>query len=878
MGRSTIGRALRPQRPPFNPQIRPVKFLFALLLLALAPTPAAAQGEPCASGQDLACFERNGYRVGAVRIETLFKKNVPLDLIFRVQRLLFDEFSRVKPQLALQEGGLFTKDGYNTSVTTMGSLVGKPAAGERFRLVLLEPSVRDCKSGPPPTIDVVYRVFTTDGLSFITSSVERPNDKPTRSVLIPLPGTELGKLQFQPYAGFNRARSSFGGTKAVFQTGGRLVSQLDADVSASGSSATVDVGLTGSRNFDEGFLNYAQWKLGYSYFNLPSDAIRLKGGTLRAQLFGGTRPLGARGVSLRMGASIEGGNRQADFAPGAATPPASAADTPYGALKAYVGSTMNWGRQAWRASYGVQLGQAGKGVRVDYVKQVFDTSYSVRFLPREHRPLRLELGASAGLITARGGVVPVAERFFGGNVRRNFIQGSDWEINSAPLIRSFPQNGLNLIGPNAPVGGRNFFSANLTLAQTAWHYTPIPEELTREPELRIALTNNITTERENTKGTYLYVAPDFKKLLKEFDDLDQALKGLDTALKAAGDAHPAEPVAEVIGAFYNLDPDTNFKLLPDALEAIQTAQANKKVAVDQAVTLAQDVPELSFESFLTILIRNTENSTTAFSGAGLPTTPLTDALATFKSVQPAMLDTIQRINDIAKYSAADVQLVADKVNELTPVLDDIGDKLALLPEPEEKGDDDYADGLAAAQRYLAAARHGVELVNFDDTNVRGAESLAVGYGRVPSAIIEGLAHSLEELRTPLAAKGSALAADASRLRELQAQIRETLKKTQTPEVEKKANRDVAYTARVLDVVFREMNLASVSPLFMFDVAHIGPRSAPPYGELRYGVGGGVRFSLVSLDLDLGYSFNPNRLPGERRGAFVFALNVSDLFR
>jgi hypothetical protein len=64
---------------------------------------------------------------------------------------------------------------------------------------------------------------------------------------------------------------------------------------------------------------------------------------------------------------------------------------------------------------------------------------------------------------------------------------------------------------------------------------------------------------------------------------------------------------------------------------------------------------------------------------------------------------------------------------------------------------------------------------------------------------------------------------------------------------------------------------------MFDVARIAPRTVAGFGGARYGVGGGLRLSVVSLDLTAGYSWNPRRRAGEGRGAFVFSLDVSDLF-
>src|SRR5262249_6056915 len=162
--------------------------------------------------------------------------------------------------------------------------------------------------------------------------------------------------------------------------------------SGSSSSAAADLGLVGTRDFSENLINHVEWRLGYHYANLPSDTVRLKEGTLLAQFFAGTRTLGQRNLALRFGASVEGGNRQSGLAEslGAQPPADELAQSRYGAIKLYLGATMNSGRQAAKASYGFQLGNASDGDRLDYVKHIFDAAYATRFLPREHRPLRIE--------------------------------------------------------------------------------------------------------------------------------------------------------------------------------------------------------------------------------------------------------------------------------------------------------------------------------------------------------------------------------------------------------------------------------------------------------------------------------------------------------
>jgi hypothetical protein len=95
----------------------------------------------------------------------------------------------------------------------------------------------------------------------------------------------------------------------------------------------------------------------------------------------------------------------------------------------------------------------------------------------------------------------------------------------------------------------------------------------------------------------------------------------------------------------------------------------------------------------------------------------------------------------------------------------------------------------------------------------------------------------------------------------------------------KAQNDLAYVERALDVIIEDLNISSVSPLFVFDVAKIGPESGARYSGTRYGVGGGIRFALVdTVNLSVGFAANVHRHPGESRGAFFFSLSNRSLFK
>ena len=94
---------------------------------------------------------------------------------------------------------------------------------------------------------------------------------------------------------------------------------------------------------------------------------------------------------------------------------------------------------------------------------------------------------------------------------------------------------------------------------------------------------------------------------------------------------------------------------------------------------------------------------------------------------------------------------------------------------------------------------------------------------------------------------------------------------------RQATADMAFTRRTLNTLFNDVNIYSISPVFVFDVARIGPASGG-LGGTRYGPGGGIRFELASVaHFTLGYAWNVKRGPDEGRGNFFFAIGVRDLF-
>jgi hypothetical protein len=847
--------------------------LLPACLLALACLPAVASARtPDAAGrrcqQPAHFYEERRYVVRKIRVSTV------ADLFGVGKKQLAAELAAAQAALrpegqGLTEGQEFKNiTGYFALQTTLAERLQTIRPGERFKFAYVTSYLDACDDdASPPTLEVVYRVFSTEPLSYVTSIAETRFDKITRALV---PQKLLGGVSEafpEPLVGYDRSRGLFAGAHVAETFEGPLFNKFDAEVTGSGGSAEAGAGLSGTGDF-EGPVSHLEWRLGYRYSDIPSDDVRLREATGLGHLFGATRPFGP-GVVLRFGGSVEGGHRQSDL-PQAAVPTGDPADASHGAAKLYLGGTLNRGRRAGSASYGLQLGQSRRGWQLDYVKQVFDTNYNVRLLAREHRPFSADLKVGAGWIQAGRGGVPVAERFFGGNRPEDFIQGDTWRINSSPLIRSFPQNRLNRTGLGAPIGGENFFSANLTLAQTVWGRPAIPAEVRRDADFNVqfgaailGLRNTIVGDEVLRSAPYLSAQ---EKLRKKYAPL---LSGL----KAALDAIPTAGLPEDDADFLQRTKDD----VDAAREAAEKGQVKQlllgfpPVADSLLQTVRDDIEQLKTSL-------PTQAPALDAASAGFDDAAAEEVLTDYRAAQAQAFVATEAFGPLLA-----------RLPELEAVLARVRERAARLPSAAPPADacPDYADALSAVRTYTEAALDDLESARQDATKTdgfakTGFEKLFKGQGPLFPPRLASVVAAVRGLNRELACAGrgsdaAPLTADAELIARLLPELSAEYGRLPTPQLESKANRELAYTGRVLDIIFRELNTISLSPVFMLDAARIGPQTAAG-GGFRYGVGGGLRLSVVTLDITAGYSVNPNRRPGEGRGAFVFSLDVTDLFR
>jgi len=303
---------------------------------------------------------------------------------------------------------------------------------------------------------------------------------------------------------------TFAGTKLTINEPAGLLEKVSVDAIASNKSDEERVRAAGSRERASGLVRRFDYILAYYHSNIPATSTKLKDAIGLGQMIATTKPIGTGQLILRFGSALEMGNKQSTLSP-LQLQPGDVAQSPYGALKAFLGTTLRFGRHEFKASYGIQFGSATKDAKIDFVKHVFDGAANLRFLPKDHRPITIQAEFAAGSIQNRGRL-PAAERFFGGNVEHNFIASSDWIIRSEPFIRSFAENTLAQTTAKTFVGGDRFLSANLTAAFTVWGKPLVPDEVLKEPDFEKLVDFEFNTARNALAISYLEETPEFRKV------------------------------------------------------------------------------------------------------------------------------------------------------------------------------------------------------------------------------------------------------------------------------------------------------------------------------------------------------------------------------
>jgi hypothetical protein len=394
-------------------------------------------------------------------------------------------------------------------------------------------------------LDLTFKVFAVQISPVFSNTFEfRQLEKSNPETAA---GIKTTRYTLTPLAGYDQTNKLFGGgTFEVRRSGtSQLVDSMSLTGYGSSSTYLGAADITGGYESATGRLAQANWRLEYQNSSNPTDRANLKQGRLSLQASGMTHPF--RGVVLRFGGSVEGGNQQSDFI-SSDLAPTVLASSGYSSLKIYGGITAHPRHQALTASYGIEFGSTGNSLHGDWRKQIGDIAHEFWLPFGDHRLFEVEQRFTVGRIhTLR--TIPVGALFFGGNRERPFISGDDWSIRSNPVIRSIPANRFDQTG--AGTGAARFASYNSTFAFTVWRTPLIPKELNADPQFHKKLNGSLVSATNILSVAYQAGDQNFKDALKLLPTIDQHLQALRVAVTNAS-PEPSEDCTDALGGSQSL--------------------------------------------------------------------------------------------------------------------------------------------------------------------------------------------------------------------------------------------------------------------------------------------------------------------------------------
>jgi hypothetical protein len=462
-------------------------------------------------------FYANGrYTIAEVAVES------PFDYLHGVRNTMHEALDQAQVKSGVPFRSSLVSAGQNAIRLRLRQQADELALPFTVNVVLAE--LRHCNSASSsPSLTVTYIAFVSwFPVAFTTTFDTRSQDAQDPAATAHV----QNRFRFVPQAGYNKSLQTYGGLQTSLETRfGNFVLQGIG----SPSGGMVEASQSANLSWRDYWIRSAEWRTGYRYSNVPSQPGVLKTARLISQFSVNSAPLGNSEAILRFGSSIGGGYDQSSV-PANALPPGSPTNNSAGEIKTYAGVSLGSGIQSFKASYGVKFGGGQSATSLSFIKQLADVAYETRFYPdTRHKPLELDTHLTAGWITNEG-AVPSTERFFGGNYDYNFLLGDSWQIRSEPFIRSFPQNTLNRLSPDAPIGGEQFVSVNATLALTVWQRPLVPVDITGNKDFPILLNSAIMTAQKQMLAYWKSQDPASLKALDLAPETGDALKAATNAL------------------------------------------------------------------------------------------------------------------------------------------------------------------------------------------------------------------------------------------------------------------------------------------------------------------------------------------------------------
>lgn len=460
----------------------------------------AAAGQDCSQPLNPQFYQDNGYTIRKIELRN------PLNFIFLVRQRM----ERIKQSLPISEGQAFSKANYNAAAKQLDSIVRSDDSfgSSPAKIVVVTAGIEHCQesSAAPKTVEVIYRVFSTDPIPAVRASPEK------RQAAVEEPATKVAEdstipsYKVRPMLGYEDARHGYGGVDLSMRIPGGIFDDIHLVASGSQTSSILELQLDGSKTPNLTALDKAEYHIAYNYSNLPTSALRLVTGSFQARFMGVSKPMETQSARmlLRYGASVEQGIQQSNL-DATVTVSDAVTNSAYGTVRVYAGLTRTSRYSETAISYGLQAG--GRGLNnLDFIKHVGDVAFSRRFPGGTHSPWDIQTRFSGGRISGSNGVL-LNDRFFGGSRPGNFIPGDAWSIPNGPTVRSFALRRLDGSG----LGGTSFLSTNLTIGKVIMSSPIIPRDVEETTGFGSGIESAENTAEQFFADDYLASSAEFKE-------------------------------------------------------------------------------------------------------------------------------------------------------------------------------------------------------------------------------------------------------------------------------------------------------------------------------------------------------------------------------
>lgn len=465
--------------------------------LVVVASTCVAQAQVCSHQLDPAFYEKNGYTIRKISLVS------PFDFVFLVRSRL----DLVKAQLTIKEGAKFSEGDYNDGFTTVNEAVTADSALGRnspVKVVVVTLGLENCQeTSGALTVDVVYRIFSTDPLPATSATPEQRRATVESPATTTVATSLRPRYEVVPRFSYDHTTRGFGGLDASLSLPNHFLDKIKVSAAASSSTRSFIGDFHGSGRSSFGALARMEYTLAYRFYDVPAFNLRLTKGVGAMNLGASSKDIVTKSsqVRFRYGFAAEYGIQQSN---------SPSASSRYGAATPYAGVTRTTRYSEAVVSYGLSANGPGFS-NLAYVRQIGDASYSRRFPGGTNRPWDVEGRFTAGGISGTGPVL-INDRFFGGSTVGKLVANSEWQIPTGPIIRSIATNRMAGSGS----GGTSFYSTNFTIGKVLRGWPLIPPEVEKAPGFSDGVIAAENTAQTWFADDYESASPQFKAILAFF--------------------------------------------------------------------------------------------------------------------------------------------------------------------------------------------------------------------------------------------------------------------------------------------------------------------------------------------------------------------------